>query len=64
LQAGTKKQLDQIIEQKCKLLGKTGINKGSVLHLQQWMTGQLGANNSDSPITPEVCPAVFRYYLH
>ncbi|XP_065343391.1 uncharacterized protein LOC135941683 isoform X3 [Cloeon dipterum] len=53
LQAGSQKALDQIIEQKCRLLGKTGINKGSLLHLQQWMTGQLGANQTDSPITPE-----------
>ncbi|CAB3373668.1 Hypothetical predicted protein [Cloeon dipterum] len=51
--AGSQKALDQIIEQKCRLLGKTGINKGSLLHLQQWMTGQLGANQTDSPITPE-----------
>jgi hypothetical protein len=58
--AGNKKELDQIIEQKCKLLGKTGINKGSLLHLQQWMTGQLGANQTDSPITPEVRQEIYK----
>ncbi|XP_059484635.1 uncharacterized protein LOC132202026 isoform X3 [Neocloeon triangulifer] len=53
LQGASQKHLDQIIEQKCRLLGKTGINKGSILHLQQWMTGQLGTHQTDSPITPE-----------
>jgi len=63
-QGGAKKQLDQIIEQKCKLLGKTGINKGSLLHLQQWMTGQLGTYQTDSPITPEVTQFKIAIQLH
>lgn len=36
------KQIDQLIEHKCKQLSKTSSNKDGAIHLEQWMKGQLG----------------------
>ncbi|XP_031338107.1 uncharacterized protein LOC116167013 isoform X2 [Photinus pyralis] len=48
---GKQKQLDEIIEHKCKQLGKcSSSTKGSAIHLEQWMKGQLGR---DQTLTPE-----------
>nr|CAD7268466.1 unnamed protein product [Timema shepardi] len=44
------KSLDELIEHKCRQLGKSGAHKGSALHLEQWMKGKLGAGG---PLTPE-----------
>ncbi|XP_066994271.2 uncharacterized protein PsGEF [Anabrus simplex] len=45
------RHLDDIIEHKCRQLGKSGASKGSALHLAQWMRGQLGG--STGPLTPD-----------
>lgn len=34
-------QLEQLIDEKCRILNKTGTPKGSALHLANWMKGQL-----------------------
>ncbi|KAK5649320.1 hypothetical protein RI129_000349 [Pyrocoelia pectoralis] len=49
--SGKQKKLDEIIEHKCKKLGKcSSSSKGSAIHLEQWMKGQLGR---DQTLTPE-----------
>lgn len=35
------KQVEEMIDEKCRNLNKTGVPKGSALHLAQWMKGQL-----------------------
>lgn len=35
------KQVEELIDEKCRSLNKTGVPKGSALHLAQWMKGQL-----------------------
>lgn len=45
------KQIDELIEHKCKQLSKTSSNKGGAIHLEQWMKGQLGHGRSDTPET-------------
>ena len=44
----SQQHLDELIEHKCRQLGKSGASKGSALHLAQWMKGQLGG-----ALTPE-----------
>ncbi|KAL1138817.1 hypothetical protein AAG570_008879, partial [Ranatra chinensis] len=49
--------VDDLIEHRCRQLGKAGVSKGSALHLAQWMRGQLGSEGAASPDTepePEV----------
>lgn len=41
------RQLDELIEHRCRQLGKTG-GKGGALHLAQWIRGQLGTARIDS----------------
>ncbi|KAK9730820.1 PDZ domain [Popillia japonica] len=42
--ADAQKQIDELIEHKCKQLGKTSSGqKGGAIHLEQWMKGQLGS---------------------
>lgn len=36
------KQLNELIDHKCRQLGKTKTSKGSAMHLAEWMKGQLG----------------------
>ncbi|XP_061507031.1 uncharacterized protein LOC3289835 isoform X1 [Anopheles gambiae] len=35
------KRVDELIDEKCRKLNKTGVPQGSALHLAQWMKGQL-----------------------
>ncbi|XP_058835219.1 uncharacterized protein LOC131692276 isoform X2 [Topomyia yanbarensis] len=35
------KQVEEMIDEKCRSMNKTGVPKGSALHLAQWMKGQL-----------------------
>uniref|UniRef100_A0A182PMR2 Uncharacterized protein n=1 Tax=Anopheles epiroticus TaxID=199890 RepID=A0A182PMR2_9DIPT len=35
------KQVEELIDEKCRKLNKTGVPQGSALHLAQWMKGQL-----------------------
>lgn len=35
------KHFEDIIDEKCRMLNKTGTSRGSALHLAQWMKGQL-----------------------
>lgn len=35
------KQIEEIIDEKCRYLNKSGTSKGSAIHLAQWMKGQL-----------------------
>ncbi|KAK4881061.1 hypothetical protein RN001_004380, partial [Aquatica leii] len=50
------KQLDEIIEHKCKQLGKSSSStKGSALHLEQWMKGQLGRDQAQTPEEESDC---------
>ncbi|XP_046404178.1 uncharacterized protein LOC124169580 [Ischnura elegans] len=37
-----RRMLEDYIDQKCRLLGKSRSSRGSAIHLQQWMRGQLG----------------------
>lgn len=50
------KQIDELIEHKCKELSKTS-SKGGAIHLEQWMKGQLGCSpleeNFDHEPEPE-----------
>lgn len=39
---GSTKQLNELIDHKCRQLGKTKTSKGSAMHLAEWMKGQLG----------------------
>ncbi|XP_054270896.1 uncharacterized protein LOC128991751 [Macrosteles quadrilineatus] len=48
--------LDQLIEHRCRQMGKSGSNKGSALHLAQWMKGQLGSGSTAGPATPDTEP--------
>ncbi|KAK7873244.1 hypothetical protein R5R35_011321 [Gryllus longicercus] len=50
----SQRHLDELIEHKCRQLGKSGASKGSALHLAQWMRGQLGG--STGPLTPDEEP--------
>lgn len=47
--------LDELIEHRCRQLGKSGANKGSALHLAQWMKGQLGTGPTDT-LSPDTEP--------
>ncbi|XP_049804965.1 uncharacterized protein LOC126248203 [Schistocerca nitens] len=49
--ANSRQQLDELIELRCRRLGKSGASKGSALHLAQWMRGQLGG--AGGAMTPE-----------
>ena len=44
--------MDELIEHRCRQLGKGSANKGSALHLAQWMKGELGAGPT-GPLSPE-----------
>ncbi|RZF40107.1 hypothetical protein LSTR_LSTR002510 [Laodelphax striatellus] len=46
--------LDELIDHRCRQLGKSG-SKGSALHLAQWMKGQLGGS-ADDQLSPESEP--------
>lgn len=35
------KQVEELIDEQCRKLNKTGVPQGSALHLAQWMKGQL-----------------------
>ncbi|XP_055538201.1 uncharacterized protein LOC129725873 isoform X1 [Wyeomyia smithii] len=35
------RQVEELIDEKCRNMNKTGVPKGSALHLAQWMKGQL-----------------------
>ncbi|XP_063235064.1 uncharacterized protein LOC134537975 [Bacillus rossius redtenbacheri] len=48
---GSQRHLDELIEHRCRRLGKSGSSKGSALHLAQWIKGQLGG--AGGPLTPE-----------
>jgi hypothetical protein len=52
----SQRHLDDLIEHRCRQLGKSGASKGSALHLAQWMRGQLGgaAMTPDDEPEPEV----------
>lgn len=52
----SQRHLDDLIEHRCRQLGKSGASKGSALHLAQWMKGQLGgaATTPDDEPEPEV----------
>lgn len=54
--AETQRQIDELIEHKCKQLSKTNSNtKGNAIHLEQWMKGQLGGNQQGPfEIEPEI----------
>ncbi|XP_073988009.1 protostome-specific GEF isoform X3 [Rhodnius prolixus] len=44
-----------LIEHRCRQLGKSGVSKGSALHLAQWMRGQLGGEGSpETESEPEI----------
>ncbi|KAK9498710.1 hypothetical protein O3M35_003284 [Rhynocoris fuscipes] len=44
-----------LIEHRCRQLGKSGVSKGSALHLAQWMRGQLGGEASpETESEPEI----------
>lgn len=48
------KQVEEMIDEKCRSLNKTGVPKGSALHLAQWMKGQLDKQVVESdPIDPD-----------
>ncbi|XP_069696401.1 uncharacterized protein PsGEF [Periplaneta americana] len=49
----SQRHLDDLIEHKCRQLGKSGASKGSALHLAQWMKGQLGGATMTGPLTPD-----------
>lgn len=40
-QSKVSRQIEEIIDEKCRFLNKTGTSKGSAIHLAQWMKGQL-----------------------
>lgn len=54
--ADAQRQIDEIIEHKCKQLSKTNSStKSNAIHLEQWMKGQLGQNHQDSvEVEPEI----------
>lgn len=35
------RHFEEIIDEKCRMLNKSGTSRGSALHLAQWMKGQL-----------------------
>ncbi|XP_035907050.1 uncharacterized protein LOC118509900 isoform X2 [Anopheles stephensi] len=48
------KQVEELIDEKCRKLNKTGVPQGSALHLAQWMKGQLNKQIIESdPIDSE-----------
>ncbi|KAF5307360.1 hypothetical protein FQR65_LT07077 [Abscondita terminalis] len=50
------KKLDEVIEHKCKKLGKcSSSSKGSAIHLEQWMKGQLGRDQTQTPEEESDC---------
>ncbi|GJQ85862.1 hypothetical protein Trydic_g15320 [Trypoxylus dichotomus] len=56
--ADAQKQIDELIEHKCKQLGKSNSgHKGGAIHLEQWMKGQLGSaivtSQTELEATPE-----------
>lgn len=47
--------VDDIIERKCKILGKSSTGKGRAFHLAQWMRGELDQEkNSQTWSEPEI----------
>ncbi|XP_033610256.1 uncharacterized protein LOC111871707 isoform X3 [Cryptotermes secundus] len=52
----SQRHLDELIEHRCRQLGKSGASKGSALHLAQWIRGQLGgaAMTPDEEPEPEI----------
>lgn len=52
----SQRHLDELIEHRCRQLGKSGASKGSALHLAQWIKGQLGgaAMTPDEEPEPEI----------
>lgn len=53
------KQIEEIIDEKCRFLNKTGTSKGSAIHLAQWMKGQLDAES----VGCAQCQHVVQQYL-
>lgn len=48
--AESQRQIDALIEHKCKQMSKANSgSKGSAIHLEQWMKGQLGSAQIVSP---------------
>lgn len=48
--AQVQKHIDEIIEHKCKQMGKCGsTSKSNAVHLEQWMKGHLGSVQCCSP---------------
>ncbi|CAG9772991.1 unnamed protein product [Ceutorhynchus assimilis] len=50
-----KKQLETLIEHKCKQMGKSSFNgKCNAIHLEQWMKGQLDGADPGSPVVEQI----------
>lgn len=49
-QQNVSKQLEELIDEKCRMLNKAGTSKGGALHLAQWMKGQLDKEAKSNPI--------------
>ncbi|XP_014251593.1 uncharacterized protein LOC106667875 [Cimex lectularius] len=43
-----------LIDHRCRQLGKTGVSKESAMHLAQWMKGQLGDGSPETESEPEI----------
>lgn len=57
---GSTKQLNELIDHKCRQLGKTKTSKGGAMHLAEWMKGQLAAeNDSEDKTIPEPEPEIW-----
>ncbi|CAH1400911.1 unnamed protein product, partial [Nezara viridula] len=46
--------VNELIEHRCRQLGKSGMSKGSALHLSLWMRGQLGEGSPEELSEPEI----------
>ncbi|XP_050293542.1 uncharacterized protein LOC126734076 [Anthonomus grandis grandis] len=50
-----KKQIETLIEHKCKQMGKSSFNgKCNAVHLEQWMKGQLDVDDLNSPVVEHI----------
>ena len=43
------KALEELIDEKCNLLSKSGVSKEGSVHLAQWMKGQFSSNKNSIP---------------
>ncbi|CAB0015834.1 unnamed protein product, partial [Nesidiocoris tenuis] len=43
-----------LIDHRCRQLGKSGVSKGSALHLAQWLRGELGEGSPETEEPPEI----------